>query len=609
MKLRGRLCIIVVAVGAALSAGRALAEVDYWRGPPGGYFDESVWWVDGSAPTPSDSVVFDAGGGDVLFRANATTQDLVISGSVRFVVVERFPLTYSIAGGGGDVYVRGAALTLGSAGMPALNLDVADLITLSNASLWVGDGSTVTAARLVATANGTITVNGGSTTTGPSSLNLSGDVVLAPGKLMFSNAAVGQIAGTVSVGAAVGYSTLEVTSAARVTAGGIEAGTDGNPGPYTGYVFVDGTGSSLTQSLGASLTLGAPSSGLAKVLVTNGGRFVGGGPVTVNATGLIDVSGGTFIANGNVLVNTAGGTGPSLRGDTKVYVSGPSSVFTQEGAGTFILGHASSGAAGLLVENNGTLNTGTGDLVVHATGRVDVNNGGKVNANGNVLVNTSGGSGPNGVVVVSGPESAFTQVGAGALTIGHPSTGDATISVQGSAFSTGTGLTTVRRTGLIEVLGGTFSLNGDMLVDGGQVVVDPSRFSVARGRNITISSGGVMDTRSGLYHVENGSTVTVLGGSALEFTDLYLGGKTGNGTLVVDGIRARAGSDSNLYVGKEAPGVATFRNGASGSFRDLYVGRGPSGQGVLNVESGAKVTFETLDIGADGGSAFVTVSG
>jgi T5SS/PEP-CTERM-associated repeat protein len=93
-----------------------------------------------------------------------------------------------------------------------------------------------------------------------------------------------------------------------------------------------------------------------------------------------------------------------------------------------------------------------------------------------------GGATTSGTVTVDGLASSLTQNGGSDLTVGHATSGTATINVQnGGTFTTGTGLTTIDTTGTVNVnTAGTFNLLSNLdlpgafnLVGGTLTAVDP----------------------------------------------------------------------------------------------------------------------------------------
>jgi T5SS/PEP-CTERM-associated repeat protein len=97
------------------------------------------------------------------------------------------------------------------------------------------------------------------------------------------------------------------------------------------------------------------------------------------------------------------------------------------------------------------------------TGAITVESAGTWNS-GNVQIALAGGAG-TGTVTVTGAGSSITQTGASTTTVGNPSSGPGTLNVNnGAIYNSGTGLTLVHATGTLNILGGTFNLNGNLEV-------------------------------------------------------------------------------------------------------------------------------------------------
>ena len=622
---------VAASIVAILISISAHGGNDQWLGG-NGFFHDTARWLGQTIPGIDDSVTFHAGGDSyiVSLDQNATTQDLFVSDNVTLSAYSK-PFTYAIAGGGASANVLGGSLTL-----DALNLAVGDLLSVQSGSLCVRYGSRVSADDLNLDV-GTVLVDGGGPD-GSSMLTLRGSASLM-GNLGFQNGSRGNsIAGNVTLMVTVApsgmaNSTLSVLNGSSLSVGSIDASTP-IVSDFGTRIVVDGAFSSLLQTADSTLLLGTANANRTELDVSNSGSFTTGtGTTTVNATGLINVTSGTFTANGDIDVNTAGGTGSSAMSGININVAGAGAFFTQSGATSLTIGHASAGMATVAV-SGGTFTTGTGDLTIHGTGLININQGGRFNSNGNVSVNSTGDSGFPSSIVLADVGSSFVQSGATTLTVGCPSAGAAskancppigsgTVTIQsGTSFATGTGTTTICTTGLIDVqANGTLDAHGDVMVDGGTLNLH-GVFNLAQGRSLTARNRATIDRAGSSFDIGQDTTVNILSGATLSSSHAvsFVVGHTSPGSLVVDGIGSNVGS-GGLTVGVGGGiGNALIRNGATALLSDINVATdGFSGTvGTLSIESGAQVTFMgKLDI-ADGGggtpsgttpSGTVTVSG
>ncbi len=253
-------------------------------------------------------------------------------------------------------------------------------------------------------------------------------------------------------------------------------------------------------------------------------------------------------------------------------------------------------------------------------------------ANGNVTVqNATSGTGGTGKITVGGTGALFTESGATTLTVGD-SAGSPAGLVQansGGTFTTGTGLTTVSTTGTLDVNGGTFNVNGNVTVTGGTLQRSSAgTLAWASGKTMTVQSGGKVNITgsytlpsnaivnvsgssqfnvltSGALNSASGSQLNVSGGGAVSVPSWNLG-VGDNGTATIDGSGSSLTSASNTLLG--ASGFAptlTFSNSATGALSNgVFV----NGNSIINVQSGADVTSDSINIGSFGSST-INVTG
>jgi T5SS/PEP-CTERM-associated repeat protein len=339
---------------------------------------------------------------------------------------------------------------------------------------------------------------------------------------------------------------INVESSADMMVGNL-AIADRGGATTSGYVNITGAGSSLTQDVDATLTVGHPASGTATIEVQNGGTFTTGTEeIKINKTGTINVGvtgGGTLNAKGDVVVD--GGTinggangnfklaagkmltaandaqiafavqriedgttvnihsgadfsanqllviGGSSGGGTLV-VDGAGSTLT---AGTGLLA-TSGNPANLVIRNNATANvvlsTELADTIIAGgMGTIRVESGADLTT-GDLNIASRDGVAATGTVIVTGAGSSLVQnLFFSSLTIGNASAGAASIYVlDGGTFSTGEMPVTLNATGSIHIDGGTFNLNGPLTNNGGDIQFMSGALHVAGG--IVVGTGGLL---------------------------------------------------------------------------------------------------------------------
>jgi T5SS/PEP-CTERM-associated repeat protein len=386
-------------------------------------------------------------------------------------------------------------------------------------------------------------------------------------------------------------------------------------------LFVEGSGSTVTQTGGSTLTVGHSASGTAAIDIgtaVSGAVFdTGTGLTTINKTGTVTIgsasTSGTLKADGNVTIN--GGILTRSRnssfnladGKTMTIQNGGHATFNDDYTtatnATYNVNGANSrmevlvdlnfiaalklnngaqmnvGSGGIVSVNgldigtDGTVGTlmidgGTSSVVVAGTTSNWGAGGGTANVtfkNGaistfrnialtagttagtsstvNVLSGAhlnldhmslaiSGGAIVGATLNVNGGGSTVTQNGPSTLTIGHASAGLAAINIgttnSGGTFSTGTGATTINKTGTVNIGSGTnlgtLNANGNVTIDGGLMQVGFGSSVVASGKTITLSNAGTLKGSGNVTGtVLNTSGIVEPGSSAgtLSISDSY----------------------------------------------------------------------------------------
>ncbi|MBE3100270.1 MAG: autotransporter-associated beta strand repeat-containing protein [Planctomycetes bacterium] len=732
----------LLACTALLAAiGETAAVTDTWEAAASGNFSDGTKWTDGSAPGAADAAAFNVGGAyTVTFLGPVGNQQLdVLSGNVTFQS-SGGPWTYSLnTSGSWPANLTGATLNLGSPGAP-LHLTVGSTLSVeSGSTLNIKYGSHANASQLWAGTNGgggtnTVLVDGAGSSLGAASPSYAG-YNGSRGDLVFQNGAGGNLAGALNLAifGAGSQGNLTVQSDADVILSDLWAATGGDAG-QAATITVTGAGSSLTQTGASTLTLGHATTGTATLNILSGGTFTAGtGGITVNKTGLVDVSGGTLNAKGAILVDggqlkrqggdfnwdsgytmtlqsggkvdlagsyttPAGGainltgigsrlqaTSPAHDSTLWAYLpqidvadnatlatdflilgwgagSAPNATLTVHGAGaalnvlgdfpTYTNAIGGGGSAGTLTVKDGAAASFTGPLYVGSGVPGDSPGSGALNVQTAAQVNTGDlgiahvtDANDSGTVTVSGLGSQITQSGASTLVVGAASGAAGRLDIQNEgAFTTGTGQTTVAKTGTVEVgdavTPATLNVKGDLEVAGGVVHAphpwgglnwDPNRtLTIRDGGRVTLGASFLLPTGaavnvsgtdskletqgSGALQIAGGSSVTVTDGGAISAAWYLDVGTTGNGTLVVDGGTATAATGASYWGAAGATASLTFRNGAAGNFAGstYIVFDGTGTTATVNVESGAGLSVDDVLINNTGGTGtagMVTVTG
>jgi hypothetical protein len=243
---------------------------------------------------------------------------------------------------------------------------------------------------------------------------------------------------------------------------------------------------------------------------------------------------------------------------------------------------------------------------------------------------------------VQGSGSTITQSGASTLVVGHSTSGSATINIGtttgGAVFTTGTGQTTINKTGKINIGTGTFNAHGNVTIDGG--TLDDSAlgsFTMDAGKIMTVQNGGRATINRGYTTPSNALYNIVGGGSTLQFAaptfdglsiaqnavvnvntaasllvnsfgSILDVGSGSLGTLNVDGNGSRVAVDPNsgrsFWGDFGGQANITFSGGATGTFWqvDMAASSNPGTNCNANIQTGAHLYTGSLTLAASGGS-------
>ncbi len=370
-------------------------------------------------------------------------------------------------------------------------------LTIDGGSLSANSNSVVNFASGILRNGASVTVENGASLTHSATLDLESDVMM-----QVSSGATYAASGLVKVGTVSGPASelivdgqdtlvssdfaIDVgyggTGIMTVTGGGrVETGT-GAVGSFTagsiGTVTLDGTDASGNPSTwesisGINMGLDATSQGTLSIL--NGGLFdtysltvgyTGKGTILVDGADgsghpslldtqgleiatLASATGEATVSNGG-RVESANFYMASLGGIATLTVTGTGSTLVQSSTSTITIGHATNGMAKINVLNGGLIDSGTGAIMIHATGSI----------------------------VLDGTAAAGTFNADGAITVRG--------SVQIGTSSPGAG--------------GMLNVNAGLTVDGGSVHLSRG---VLNANTIALANDGTFDFDGGTLHVDD----------------------------------------------------------------------------------------------------------
>jgi len=499
-------------------------------------------------------------------------------------------------------------------------------------------------------------------TLGTFNVNTGGDLTLVTPEMRLAN---GTAAATAVINVAGTGSTLTHTGSGELIVGGTGTGS-ATINVSDAAVYTTGTG---TTTINANGTVNVTTGG---TFNTNGDLQINGGSLAVdsasvfNLTGDLSIQGGalsidavsSFLLLGRDLTATGGST--IVTAGSLGFQSSTSIINTQsdyDHTGLFAIG-TNNGNGSLTVSDPGTTLDidgsltlsffgNQGDLTIEdsaivtssrfsigvegtsstTSGTLTIQGGGSLNT-GNVDLGDEDGDQGTGTINLNGTGSTLTQTGANVLILGNADTpgngGVHTINVTNSAvFNTGTGTTTINKTGKLNVSSfGSFKANGDVNLVGGTININTGGgFDLAAGKTVTASAGGQFNFNTGAsgYTVFNGTTLNINDDADLLIeAGLFVGFGT-NGTLNIDGAGSTLTINNNLnsqFVGRIGPnggtGVLTLRNGALGTLadEDLWIANFGTGSGTVNVESGADMNLGIIEMSTnDEGTSVINVTG
>jgi hypothetical protein len=554
------------------------------------------------------NITFTSGaGGPYTYRlTGAGGDDAIIAGGALTLGTSGNPLNLVVDD---DLQIRGNATLLANFGS---DITTRDLI--------LGD-STAPAG------GGTLTIDGQDsvlTVTGSAQLGNGGET----GTITLRNKAMADFVGTLGLAdntsAMNSPGVLNVHSGATITTSHIRLGPNAIAGQSGRIDLGDGVGTStITQDTNATLVIGSSASAFpdtGTLQINDGGVFNSGGgsgTVTINQTGRIILApGGTLNLNGDTtldggtiqgsnLINIAAGRRLTAQNDAGLNFgaddvefngatvnvnsgsdfvarsmnfgrSGGTMTVTVDGMGSLVSAGSFGGTwgdngstANVTIRNGGRADVG-GELhlaqsaTAGTTATVNIESGGQLFLRDDLVIADDGGG--TGTINVSGAGSVVSQT-SGGITLGHASAGSATINVNtGGRFSTASGNITIKRTGQINIAGGTLELNGLVIVDGGSITRTSGTLDICCSflaeNDAQINLGAAFDSallRGRIFHINSGADLIFGDGHILDNITI----------LTVDG------AGSSLVMPGESTlsnnSRITIRNGAGAELGSLLL--------------------------------------
>ena len=448
------------------------------------------------------------------------------------------------------------------------------------------------------------------------------------------------------------------------------SGTNLNIGTtQNGTTLVNGAGSTLNCAGGVTIGQGIAKTG---TLTLQNGASGGSAAQTTMATlqsgtGILNIlSGADWSAGGLTMSNNA-----VASQNSSATISGIGSTLTN--AGAMSIGSGGTNSATMTISNSGAVSSsGVNFLSVGSSGLIDIQSGGTFTIfDQAAFVNSGGGS--QGKILVNGTGSSFSQTGNVGVVVGGASGSLATIQTgSGGSFSTGTAGMTINAAGLVDIVGGTFSLNGNATVNGtlqrdlggalnwaasktmtvqnGGDVALTGGYTLPASATVNVTGAGSSFAAGGLLNVGSGAQIDISSDGQVTATQERLG-DVGHGTITQSGgIHTVSGAINPLWmattIGSTASynlsggtlnvindfvgangeavgfsGTATFTqtggtHTVSGANGNLVIGYAPTGVGTYTISNG-NLTADSLYLGRDGGAtgtlnvnagAFVTVA-
>ena len=457
-------------------------------------------------------------------------------GSYAFNYPAPVAFTYGPPEGGLSVATPSAFLQLGgpSTGYGVMNVD-GGTWNDSNSPIFVGYGS-----------QGFVTVQNSGTINLTSSAMIVGEDSSGLPTTNYDSLPVQMLAAGVGTVVVESGGTLTLTGSGGYIALGRSVSSSG----ATGSLYVSGTGSTVNVSQG--ILIGDGGTGLMNILagarVTSGSSYAAGQAATYGLTS--QTGGGTITIDGKT--STWDITGKGDFGETGTATMTAQNSGNLDITGALTLGDQSAGNGTLLVQSQGTVESGNATLGNQA--------------------------GAIGTATVTGLNSSWTVDGT--MTIGDYGTGS--LFLNNNAMLTTTGNATLGSqaastgTATASDAGTEWQINGELKVG---------------------------DNGSATMLVENGSYISLAGNLAIADTAI-----NSTGTLTLDGNGSRIiGNGTSVTIGGQGTGSMIVRNAADATFSGASVSLGEKqgGSGTLTVQDGnTLMSVGSLTVGSGGTGIF-----
>ena len=410
-------------------------------------------------------------------------------------------------------------------------------------SQWVNSGAFIVGSS----GTGTLTVQSGATISGTGSQIGSGGGSIGNATVTGAGSSWSESA-SLSIGNA-GTGSLTISSGGAMTVG--TTASIGSNSRSFGTVSVSGTGSRWT--IGASLLAG--SFGQGTLTVSSGGQVMCAGLIV--GVGISATTDGTVTITGTGSSLTASGAADIGDQDNgSLTVSNGGVLITKAGldigAGTTGVGDVTVTGANALWTNTGTINVAN-----LGAGTLTVSNGGAINTSGTLNINDPAGT-PFGTLNFDGGTITAASV----------------VRAAGGIFNW--------TDGTVRIVDGAFNNAGANLTINGADATDLPALHLAD----TAGGSGFTPTTLTVGANHQGA-LAITGGSALTVTNLLIGSTDGgSGTVTV------GGNASSLTVDGTGSGFGVIAVGGT-----VTAG---GGAGVLNIDAGATVISDSLQIWAGG---------
>ncbi len=505
--------------------------------------------------------------------------------------------TLTIQNGGAMNTGAASGLAVGSGGVNGNGQ-----LDILNGSLTLGAGATAGTGLGVGIGGATGVLNVGSA----GSLTTTGEFNIGVGSGSVGTATINGTASTgqISVGRNGGTGALTISGAGSsvVTTGNNASVIIGNGG--TGDLYISGGSLTVGSANNSNLEVGNGAGSLGHVHQTGGtisyGSWVSMGLGSNTATAIWDISGGNITSSAGFEVGSDGIGTMNISGTASIATNGYNLGLRNGSLGTVNMTGGAIASTGQVVIGGGQT-AGTGVFNVSA---------GTVSSASETRVGQ--GTGATGTLNISGTTN---WTSGGELQVGNDA-GTGTMNMSG-------GTVTINQWGAIGRNGGTGTLNlsgGTIQMGGANRTFDIGVFG---GNGNPFGTGTMNQTGGTLINTVNQTTIgrdasgvgiwNISAGTATLTGQNLVVGNSGNGTLNLSGTGSITGINQlNVAANGGSTGLANINFASPAGVlaqRELFIGNGGGGSGVVNILKGTLQTNEWVEIGRNGGTGTLNVSG